>query len=333
MQQVGKNEKIVLVKLDPAKIMWKVVSNFAATISADGQSAESDVLTTGTDQGKTKLTFSTSVIGGDNYHLIAKYLKDDGSTVVKEKKSGKWSVWKRLDFQHAYRMNGGADVDSIMDRNNINPAFNGDGYTDYTLGNVTRLGNGAPSPKFVSSTILPPAGPAEVPLPNDTPAQLKTKAEAWFARNRQNINAEFAAWVAANHIPAFSVIGAKYYHPKFDADPGTGSTNYWPSGLKINTADPGANATSVDPDGEWGNVTGSEGGEIAFIFLNTAFFERAIVVGRHEAGHASDHVPFGVGDHTTSGLMHPFADQSLTNPAGIGFFNPDSIRKLRGIQP
>ena len=330
----GKRKDIAGANPAPGKIMWKTVSGFPATISADGQTVDADVLTSGTDQGKSKLTFSTSVIAGDNYRLVAKLLKDDNVTVVKEEKSGKWSVWKRLNFGNVYRMNGGADVDTIMDRDNINPAFNGDGYTDYNLGNVTRLANGAASPRFVSPTILPP-NTAETPAPNDTPAQINAKAQAWFERNKNNINVEFTNYINTNHIPPFSVIGARYYHPKYDNDTGTGGPGYWPSGTRINTADPGAPANNVDPDGEWGNVQGSEGGERAFIYLNIIGFDRLIIVGRHEVGHASDHIPFDYptspsSDHASSGLMHPFADQSFTNPFGVGTFSPESIRRLRG---
>lgn len=317
----------------PGRIMWKTVSGYTATVSSDGQRVESEVLTSGTDQGKSKLTFSTSVIGGDNYHLLAKYLKDDGTTVVKEKKSGKWSVWKKLDFQNAYRMNGGVNISTIMSRGNINPAFNGDGYTDYTLGRVVSLTNGAQSAEFVSPTILAPNA-AETPAATDTPTQINAKAQAWFQRNRNNIDTEFLAFIGVIGAPAHSIIGGRYYHPKYDGRPGTGVTTYWPPGTQINASDPGTAANMVDPDSEWSfGVPGSAISERAFIFLNAQNFDQFIVIGRHEIGHASDHTPFGTGDHALTGLMHPNGDPSAANPVGDPNFSPDSIRKLRGILP
>ena len=53
---------------------------------------------------------------------------------------------------------------------------------------------------------------------------------------------------------------------------------------------------------------------------------------RHEVGHVSDHTPFGgaAGDHASSGLMHPTANQNNTFPFGDGNFNDSSILHLRG---
>jgi hypothetical protein len=322
-----------------AKVMWKAVTNFTDVIAHDGQTADSELTTTqGADQGTVKITFSTSTIGGDNYYLYAKYLKDDGTTVVKDKKSGKWSVWKKLEFTNAYRMNGGVDISSVASRGNINPAFNGDGYTDYTLAHVNNIASGAMSPEFVSPTILPPNA-AETPVAADTPAQITAKAQAWFARNRHNIDVEFLAYVATLNAPVHSLIGGRYYHPKYDSRPGTGQTNYWPAGIQINTSDPGTAPLMRDPDDDWSfGVPGTTISERAFIFLNAQSYDQFIVIGRHEIGHASDHVLFnlptpGTGDHATSGLMHPNADPSAAHPFGDPEFSPDSIRKLRGIRP
>ncbi|MEK6279385.1 MAG: hypothetical protein AABN95_03450 [Acidobacteriota bacterium] len=323
-----------------ARTMWKAVSGFTSTISPDGQTVEAELSTSGADQGKSKLTFSTSVIGGDNYYLIAKYLMDDGTTPVKDKKSGKWSVWKRLDFRNVYRMNGGADVDTIMDRDNINPAFNGDGYTTYTLGPVNRLIAGPQSPEFVAS-LRPPLTaelPAQLPAPPDSQNAIDIKAQAWFDRNRAHINAEHRRFIASIGAPRYSVIGAKYYHPKYDSNPSTGSgpaNDHYPAATRI-TTDTGE---VIDPDIEWSpGVQGAEIDEIAFIFLNIANPERRTIVGRHEVGHASDHIQFGLGDgnnldHASSGLMHPTADIPGMPPNGNPNFSPRSILRLRGVRP
>jgi hypothetical protein len=90
----------------------------------------------------------------------------------------------------------------------------------------------------------------------------------------------------------------------------------------------------VDPDAEWGfGVPGAAIAHRSFIFRNAQSPAQFIVIGRHEVGHASDHVSFGTGDHAASGLMHPNADPSPANPFGDPNFAPDSIRRLRGIRP
>ena len=78
--------------------------------------------------------------------------------------------------------------------------------------------------------------------------------------------------------------------------------------------------------------------KFAFIFLNTTSPNRKKIVGRHEVGHASDHVKFGVTgeadpkqmDHWTNGLMHKSADDVANPPDGIDKFADDSILRLRG---
>ncbi|HEY0101687.1 MAG TPA: hypothetical protein VGB76_22370, partial [Pyrinomonadaceae bacterium] len=80
--------------------------------------------------------------------------------------------------------------------------------------------------------------------------------------------------------------------------------------------------------------------KFAFVFLNqTATDARRRIVGRHEIGHASDHVLFGPAtetdpketDHWIRGLMHRTADQvPVTRPDGDDTFADDSILRLRG---
>lgn len=321
----------------PALAMWKSINNFPSVVAGDGQTAESDVVTAaGPDQGTTKITFSTSTIGGDNYYLLAKYLKDDGVTLVKDKKSGKWSVWKQLNFQNAYRMNGGADIDTYTARDNVNPAFNGDGYTDYHRARVVGLANGAQSPRYISA--LSPPLPAELPAAGDPQAVIDAKAQAWFNRNNAQLGADLNAMIATIGAPPFSIIGARYYHEKLDGDPGTGATNYYPPATRINASNTNV-PNMVDPDGEWRSVQAvTTANEITFIFLNVANIQRYVIVARHEIGHASDHVTFGLGDggngdHAASALMHQDSDQLAMPPDGNPNFSPISIRRLRGIRP
>jgi Glucodextranase, domain B len=317
-----------------AAVMWKTVSGFTAVVAGDGQSVDAELSVSGADQGKSKLTFSTSVMNGDNYHLIAQYLKDD-STVFKEKRSGRWSVWKRFEFGHVYRMNGGVDIGNAASRANVNPAYNGDGYTDYNLARVVNLASGPQSPEFIVN-VLPPL-PAELPATGDTQAAINAKAQAWFDRNEQQLGQALTNLVATIGAPAFSIIGARRYHPKLDGNTGTGSTNHYPSATRINAAHQPNPPLMVDPDGEWRNVGATTtGNEIAFVFLGSDA-ARLAVTARHETGHASDHVEFGLndggnGDHASSGLMHPSSDQGPANPNGNPNFSPRSIRRLRSLR-
>jgi hypothetical protein len=325
--------------MQPARVMWKPGNNvnFVNRVPAAGQTAESDVVVAaGADQGTAKLVFSTSTIGGDNYYLIAKLLKDDGVTEVKKQRSGKWSVWKRLDFQNAYRMNGGSAVDNFTDRGYVNPAFNGNGYTDYHRANVANLPNGAQSPRYVSALSAPL--PVELPAPGDTQAQIDAKAQAWFNRNNVQLNADLNALIALIGAPRYSIIGAKYYQEKLDGDPGTGHTNYYPAATRINASVTNV-PNPVDPDDDWRAVQAvTTPNEVTLIFLNVTNIQRYTIVARHEIGHASDHVDFGIGDggngdHASSGLMHQNSDQNRVPPDGDPEFSPISILRLRGVRP
>ncbi|HEX7773283.1 MAG TPA: IPT/TIG domain-containing protein, partial [Pyrinomonadaceae bacterium] len=72
--------------------MWKS-SGFNFVLGGQGQTATSDIQTTaGPDQGSTKIKFSSSAVGGDNYLLKA--VVKDASRVVHTVDFEKWSVRK-----------------------------------------------------------------------------------------------------------------------------------------------------------------------------------------------------------------------------------------------
>ncbi|MDQ3652418.1 MAG: hypothetical protein M3458_19520 [Acidobacteriota bacterium] len=337
--EIDKGGKRGVSSTGTPSVMWKAVSGYTTSVAADGLTAISDVKTSGADKGKTRITFSTSAIGGDNYYLVAQLKRDDGSLLL-EKKSGKWAVWKRLSFGSVYRMDGGVDVGSIMSVANINPAFNGNGYTEYSLGTVGSLVAGATSPEFASLLIVPSA--TETPTAQEltdyagtdlakktaAEASITTKAQAWYNRNLTERDAAYRSLIAAIGATAPAVIGARYAHPKMDSNTATGQSFNYPDGIKITLND---GATKVDADGEWQQVQGAEIDDVAFMFLNVTSPNRRVIVGRHEAGHASDHVQFGSGsDHATERLMHPTSDQLKYPPDGTGVFSDNSILRLRG---
>ena len=316
-------------KLGTGSLLWKAVAGFTTNIAADGQTADSQTMISGADKGKTKIRFSASAIGGDNYILVTQ-CKDAGGTVLKEEKSGTWSLRKVLTFQQAFQMIGGEEVTTVMATTNIDPAFSGDGYTDYTLGVVNSVLSGG-SPEFIAALLAP--NPSETPTaqeladyadPNPAingPAgvSITAKASAWYQRNQTNFSASLQANASLIGATAPAVVGARYLSPKEDGRVST--TNFYPLGIMITTNE----GQTVDPDDDWFITQGIENGDIAWIFLTSPTPARRQEIGRHEAGHASDHEPFGTGDHAASALMHPFTQSNM--------FSDDSILRLRGWRP
>ncbi len=310
-------------------ILWKASMGYTTSVAADGQSADVTTLDSGADMGKAKTKFSSSAISADNYILKAQ-VKDTAGTVLKDAVTGTWSVWKSLTFANAYRMNGGADVGAIMATANVDPAFSGDGYTHYAFGAVTAIPAGANSPDFLVPLLVPNA--AETPSAAELAdfasgdaakvaaarVAITAKAQAWYDRNQASGGAALTALAGAIGVATPGAVGCKYFSPKEDGNAATGATAYYPAGIMIMAGDSGA----VSPDGEWGQTQGVEFGQIAWIPLNTGNAARQQIVGRHEAGHASDHVSFGAGDHAADGLMTPFGASNM--------FSPDSILRLRG---
>jgi hypothetical protein len=281
---------------------------------------------------------------------------------LSEKKSGVWSVRKRVEINNVVRMQGGADVGTIMLHANIDPPadliFSGDGYTDYLFspqnGAVLGLDPGL-SPEYISP-VSPPIpcpsvtqDPCELPTaqelsdiasPNQAVSQIaktaiQAKAQKWYDRNHDLESASVSNYLSilnSKGITGRVIIGGRYLSEKLDGRPETGQTTYYQNtGVDI-TARLGL---KVDPDGEWVFTMGGPGGVVGieqdeknisgiFVLLVNKDMDSLIVTGRHEVGHSSDHVEFGPGDHASSGLMLPDADKTQ------GHFSPDSILRLRG---
>jgi len=377
-------------KRGAASVMWKVIAGFTSTVNMNV--ADSETKVAGADKGKTKIQFSTSAISGDNYILVAQ-CKDAAGSVLKEKKSGTWSVRKTVDFPNIYNMNGGVDAGAMMDVANINPAFSSDGYTDYTRGGVTAV-PAADSPEYLAPLLAPNAaekpsdqelatylatstpdvnvaplgdypGPGDTdhdgdgnldtsadvdvaplgdfPGPGDTDhngdgnldrvatvadknaaeVAITAKAQAWYTRNFNSVGTAAAAVAANIGAAGRAIIGAQYEHPKMDGRAASGATSHFPAGIVINAYGTGV----VDPDAsDWFTSQGlTVGGTVIFVYLNGGGAARQQIIGRHEVGHASDHVSFGPGDHAASDLMTPTGSSNT--------FSDDSILRLRGWSP
>jgi hypothetical protein len=330
-------------KSGASSVMWKPQSGFVSNINYT--TAETNVSIHGQDLAKAKIKFSSSVIAGDNYILVAQ-IKGANGTVIKEEKTQEWLVRKQHSFNRIYEMAGGHNMTQMMSTNNIDPAYSQDGCTDYTLqaGAVINL-TGANAPEFVVS--LSPPNQAETPTAQELqdyasnnpavsgPAQvaITAKAQAWFNRVNSSLPAGKNAYLQQAGIQTPAIIGARYYHPKLDGRPG--QTNYYPAGIIINCANGSNQPIYKDPDDDWRSVQGfRDSQDNAWIFLNISSTQRQQVVARHEIGHTSDHECFDNGncrtDHASSGLMHFSGDMSPSRPAGDADFSDDSITKLRG---
>ena len=346
------------------KDMWKAVTGFPATINPGGQTATSDVTTSGPDAGTTKIGFLSSAIGGDNYQIIAT-IKED-TVVARKVEFEKWSVRKNLDFTQAFQVNGGVNLREFVSQSIVEGAFNGEGYTDYhfNVSSIQQVAKPNTSEYLIEMLQPTPAASPSPELPsqtqlnnynNGTPAQklqakneITAMAQAWYQRNLTEIQSKLTAFLTSLHATSDAVIGADLYHLKYNGK-NDGKTDFYPSGIVIEEKQLQSNGTflatgaTFDPDELWkpklnNNVSAVQGMETslgqtkyAFVFSNVPpNAARRQIVGRHEIGHASDHVLFGqLGetdptqlDHWTSGLMHRTGQTRE--------FAPDSIVRLRG---
>jgi len=320
---------------------WKPFAGYTAQTKTIESQAE--VNTTGENKGKNKVTFSASVAAGDNYILKA-VIRDKAFKVLKQAKTDIWTVRKKIVFENVYEMVGSQDMAKIMNKSNIDPAFSGNGCTDYSVvSSIVKLDE---TKRYVTE-LSPPDPATELPSGDELadylfgpdPAvrsaaqkKINEKAQAWYKRNDLYVRTQLGIYRDKLGIKPKSIIGAHYLDPKSDGDFDTGKTNYYPDGIVINVSEGDEPPLMVDPDGEWSSTQGTE--ELAtgntWIYLNVKTDKRRQIVGRHEVGHASDHDSFGSGDHATQGLMHPTSDISLKNPEGVSEFSDESIVILRG---
>ena len=175
-------------------------------------------------------------MAGDNYELKLEIKNKEGVRVDEEIKFKKWSVRKELEFTRFFKMQGGVDVKSVASRGNVNPAFSGDGYTDYRTGNTQTNLSAAQSPEFAVA-LLPP-NPSTDPQHPELPTQqeltdyastnattkanakaaIEAKAQSWVDRNANDnrLGNDLVTYAGTIGAPAFSLIGARYIHEKLD---------------------------------------------------------------------------------------------------------------------
>ncbi|MCG8458519.1 MAG: hypothetical protein MI919_19755, partial [Holophagales bacterium] len=320
--------------------MWWPMFGSSMTLGLEGQTAVTKVPADGITGGETSVRFSASVIAGDNYIVKAKVANLPGGALY-ESRTGTWTVRKRLDFDRGFQMTGGTNISNTMSNGRVrHRALTKDAHTDYYWGgNVINLSD---SPEYLSELRAPkvcvesnPAADCETPTNQededyhgDDPAlqaaakaAITAKAQRWYVRSEVLAAEALAEFSRVHNIPRRSAVGARYYHPKFDGRPNTGSTDYYPSDILITTR----TGSRVDPDAPgWLKYDGMEADDIAWIFKNNADRTRTA---RHEVGHSSDHHSFGPGDHS------PDPSDVMYFAATHNTFRDTSILRLRGWAP
>jgi hypothetical protein len=351
-------------KGDPTAIYW------ADHASADSGSTDgykhvcwgATITTAGADQGKTYVWFRPSGVGGDDFILKAA-IKDAAGDDLITKASGLLTVWRQADFDNIYEMDGETHVSVNGTEVNIQPYFHSPGsvetFVDYVVGDVKPI----PAEKSVQYIGLwkntPPyqkdwatlleRTPTETPRADDLAAaegpegeardearwMITQQAQFWVERIDREFLASMTAWEANGGMANKSVVGIKYYHPKYNSvlaggvpNPDTVTTN-WPDWVRVTTYRDAY--SGIDPDSHWCPGTGfggmSHGNKIISIAKQTPNPKKAIA---HEVGHATkdffERRVFGLSlDHSALGLMDPSASQPN--------FSVDEQKILRGIKP
>lgn len=319
---------------------------------------------TGEHLGKAFINFKPSGVGGDRFTIRAQILEDDNSTVIIEIESPPEEVWRRINFSDVYTMHDETFLNNATTRANIAPAFETNAFVKYTRDTITNLaeslsvryigtyqsGGGAgnwpadyspsnlesspnqlqPTAQQLSDYAYTGTDSARIIAKNTAKTAIENKAALWYNAvidaYRQSVNDWFSD--AGINDTENSLLAVKYYHPKLSAQGTDGVTNFWPTGIEINLANPGSGLTiNGDPDrATWRQVLGFNRGKISVIFKNYSSNAQLIATCRHEIGHGTKSVfkrdTFGDGDHSSSGLMTAFS--------GSSEFSNTCIQILRG---
>jgi hypothetical protein len=180
---------------------------------------------------------------------------------------------------------------------------------------------------------------ANAELPEDNAARapareaITKKAQAWTERIDSSFMSALTNWQANGGIANNSLVGIKYFHPKYNPSAGDAATNEWPGWARVTTYL--GSYDNRDPDDGWALGGGDFGGLpvgngiVAISKGQTAAETKKSVA--HETGHATKDVfkrdVFGPTlDHSQdAGLMDANATQAD--------FSARELKILRGIKP
>lgn len=326
----------------------------------------------GANQGKTKVYFKPSGVGGDDFKLKGVVKHTDG-TDLKAEESAVLTVWRQVKFDKIYEMDGETHVSTNAAEAKIQPYFDPP-FVDYDAGAVNAIPaaksvkyiglwkNAAPyqldwatisakkagvaytlkygphkdavvATEIPTATELADANGAAGAARDAARIAITQKAQAWVERIDTAFLASLGEWKANGGIANNSLVGIKYYHPKYSSGGGDSATAEWDAWVTVTTYF--GNYAGRDPDGIWpvggGDFGGLSQGDGVITIpkgLAAAGVENSVA---HEAGHATKSAfkreDFGATlDHSAAaGLMDVNGTQNA--------FTAREQKVLRGIKP
>lgn len=352
----------------PSEVFWEAHADCTAA-SADGfkEKCKVDIIhAVGADQGKAKIWFKPSGVGGDTFKTKAVIYASDGTTVLFSCESAsELSVWRSLHMAAVYTMNGQTYLDTATMVDEIQPAFT-PAFVDYTRAAISTLDAGlsvkyiglyqtgggmktwpadlSPTSLETSPNQLQPtaaelaayayagADPVQVAAKATAKTAIEAKAQAWFSAVVADYRQCYTNWFTAAAVPGATnaLLAVEYYHPKL-SEQADGATNFWPAGISINLANPGSGLDMPgDPDrATWRGVQGFNSGQISVIFKNYPSAEELKITCRHEIGHATK----SAFERADFGAGDHSARGLMTFDGEAADFSAPDLRILRGMTP
>ncbi len=359
-------------KVDPDALHWAAQGS-TTTTSPDSCKSTGVVLTQvaeGAEQGKSKIDFKPSGVGGDDFKLKAT-VKDSGDAELLHKESDTYTVWRFVDFTKVYEMAGQTHVSSHGSTANIAPVFDpafvrftavapqaitaalSVKYIGLWVDTTTPQSSWAtmqaktaaetPTAAEIANATYAGADPALVATRDTARAGIKAKAQAWATRIDSAFHAAMPKWVTAAGIAADALVAIQYYHPKYSPLGGDEVTNEWklggasvPAWLTVDVfpkSGGGHYYTGKNPDQAWVGWAGlSHGnGRVTVPKGNDEATVKQVV--RHEAGHATK--SFFKRDVFGASLDHSASQAGIMyfTTAGGTTFTDREKKILRGINP
>lgn len=318
-----------------------------------------------------KVYFKPSGVGGNDYKLTATVYKPDETTVLATDDSNIYVVWRKVSFDNIYEMKTLTHVSTNATTAIISPVYT-PAFVEYSAGTRNEMTT-TQTVKYIglwkdSSTTqrswatIQAKKAAETPTADEITEATYTgtdaasltkrvaarqaindKAQVWADRIDSAFSRDMRKWVSDVALPANTLAGIQYYHPKFSSRGGDFATNEWklggasvPNWLRVGAfqkSGGGHYYTNLDPDGLWVNWGGlSHGNGIVSVPKGIPNATTKQVI-RHEAGHATKSFfkrdVFGASlDHSVSnaGIMY------YTTSGGTTFTTREK-KILRGIKP
>jgi len=319
-------------KGDAAAIHWADHADCTSR-STDGYKKKcfaKTIVAAGANQGKSRIWFKPSGVGGDKFKVKGELFKADGTTSLASKETNEVAIWRRVSLK-CYEMTGQTHASTQGTDVKMAAYYTADTNVLYKLGTVTTI-PAAKSVKYIglwnhattaqlswathqrkkaaetptaadTTAANGPAGPAQAAAR----ARIQAKAHAWRNRIVAAYNSGLNNWATDAGVPARALVSIQYEHPKYSAGAGADSTTAeWTAfpWLRIRVE-----RWTIHPDRRWVQGQGVAFGGRAYITAGMSAARTKVVIA-HEAGHETKNqfkrASFGAGDHSAiAGLMDP----------------------------